>query len=148
MAKPSDPSKYPYMFSDDMKFVQKAVLFHPKDSTKFLTLKRHLNSHFRPGSWDLPGGNVLFGVLHEDSLKEEISEEAGLTIKGELHPLKVWTTFKDGIYHIIIGFKCTATSDEITLSHEHTDFKWVTKDEFMELESADFLQEMVNLAFI
>jgi 8-oxo-dGTP pyrophosphatase MutT (NUDIX family) len=147
MPVPSDSEKHAYMFSDDMKFVQKAILAHPNDDSRFLTLRRHLNSHFRPGTWDLPGGNVLFGTLYDESLKNEIAEESGLEIKGVLAPLKVWTTYQNGIYQITIGFKTTAKSEQVTLSHEHIDFKWINKTEFMQLESADFLQELVNLAY-
>ncbi len=71
---PSDPEKQKYMFMNDMKFLQKAIIFHPSESDKFLTLKRPTNAHSRPNCWDLPGGNVLFGQNNQDSLIKEIGD--------------------------------------------------------------------------
>jgi 8-oxo-dGTP pyrophosphatase MutT (NUDIX family) len=90
MPKPTDPEKQKYMFTDDIKFLQKAVVFHPDKSKAFLVLKRSPNSFARPNDWDLLGGNVLFGELHEDSLRKEIREEANLEA-GSLAPVQIIT---------------------------------------------------------
>lgn len=77
MPKPNDPEKQKYMFADDIKFLQKAVVFHPEDKSLFLALKRSPDSS-RSSDWDLAGGNVLYGELHDESLRKEIQEEADL----------------------------------------------------------------------
>lgn len=69
---PTDISTHGYLFSDDMRFVQKAVILHPTENGKFLIIKRHDNDHVRPGAWDLPGGSVLFGEEHGSALMREI----------------------------------------------------------------------------
>lgn len=142
MPKPSDPQKQSYLFSDDIKFLQKAVVFHPTES-KILALKRTMQEHSRPGKWDLVGGNVHYGENHEESLRREIREESGLEV-AELKPLRVFSQMMNDIYHLFIGYKATALSDQVVISEEHTEYKWVTPEEFLDLESADFLVDLVN----
>jgi 8-oxo-dGTP diphosphatase len=143
MPKPSDPSKHAYMFSDDMKFLQKAIVFHPKED-KLLILRRSSDSFTRPNEWDFPGGNVLFGEMAEESLRKEIREESGLEVT-EIKPLSVITQMREEIYALFINYSCKASTDTVILSHEHSEYRWVTKEELMELAGvAQFLKDTVN----
>ncbi len=135
-------SKREYMFTDDIKFLQKILIFHP-DQNKFLTLRRSKDSKSRPNCYDLPGGNVLFGELHMHSLKKEIKEETGL----EAVNIKIAhfnTNYENGIYYIFAGYTGKTLSESIKLSHEHSEYEWVTKDEFLELESAEYLMNFIR----
>ena len=144
MPKPIDPAKQSYLFSDDMKFLQKSVVFHPTEN-KILALKRSMNEQSRPGKWDLVGGNVSFGENHETALRREIKEESNLDI-GILIPLHVYSQLTDNVYHLFIGYKTKSLSEDVRISNEHTDYRWLTPDEFSKLESADFLIDLVKLA--
>ena len=93
MAKPTDPKKHAFMFTDDIKFLQKAVVFHPENN-KFLALKRTADSFSRPNDWDLAGGNVLYGELHDESLRNEIKEETNLEV-GDLTPAQIITKYDE-----------------------------------------------------
>lgn len=124
-----------------MKFFQKAIIFHP-DGGKFLALKRVGTDPIKPNCWDLPGGNVTFGELHDAAIHREIFEEASLKVK-DLQPVKVVTSFADGIYRLFIGYRGIALSSDVVLSPEHTEYRWVTTDEFLSLESSDFLVSFV-----
>jgi len=142
MVAPTDPEKRKYMFSDDMKFLQKVVVYHPKQD-KFLALRRPADAHARPNCWDLPGGNVLFWEKYLDSLTREVAEETSLKIKN-VRPIQVVTNFEKEIYYLFIGYSCRATSQRVKISDEHSEYKWVTKAEFLRLESADFLVDLVK----
>jgi len=142
MAIPKNPKKRKYMFSDDMKFLQKAVVYHPTQN-KFLALRRSLSDPSRPNCWDLPGGNVLFGKIHSASLEKEIFEEASLKIK-HIRPIQVITNYIKKVYYLFISYKCKAISQKVKLSREHSEYKWVTKREFLKLKSADFLVDLVK----
>ena len=139
---PKDPEKRKYMFTDDMKFLQKAVVYHPKQD-KFLALRRTSTAHSRPNCWDLPGGNVLFGENHLHSLTKEIAEETSLKVKNIL-PIQVVTDYRKSTYSLFIGYSYKATSSRVKLSDEHSEYKWVTKTEFLKLDSAGFLRDLVN----
>lgn len=144
MPLPTDPEKRKFMFSDDMKFLQKAVVFHPSNKDKFLALRRWLGDASRPGKWDLAGGNLSFGQSTEDGLRKEIREETNLEV-DYIRPIRVWSHYFDNtkIYHLYIGYSCKAKSATVILSEEHIEHKWVTKEEFLKLDSADFLIETV-----
>lgn len=143
MPKPTDIEKQKYMFTDDIKFLQKAVVLHPERQDMFLTLKRSPNSPSRPNDWDLVGGNVLFGELHEDSLRKEIKEESGLEV-GDLKPAQVVTNYEKGVYYLFIGFCCQVKSQEIKISDEHSEYRWVTKEEFVNLKPAEYLVNLIK----
>lgn len=148
MPKPTDPKTHAYMFSDDMKFLQKAVVFHPDDPKKFLVLKRADYHKYRPGDWDFPGGNVLYGEDAIESVLREIEEESGLKVKN-LTPVQVKTKpqFEDNIYLLIINYTCVAVGTNVKLSKEHTEYKWVTRDEFKDMTEADFLVSLTTQIF-
>jgi 8-oxo-dGTP diphosphatase len=147
MPKPSNPESHAYMFTDDIKFLQKVVVFHPSRKGQFVILKRTPDSHSRPNDWDFPGGNVLFGELHQQSLLREVKEETQMAIK-DLKPVQVKTDFNfdQQIYFIFVGHQAVANSTKVRLSQEHTEYKWVTLPEFNALKPADFLIELADLA--
>ena len=78
-----------------------------------------------------------------DSLKKEVAEETSLKIKN-VRPIQVVTNFENGIYYLFIGYSCKSTSSKVKISNEHSEYKWVTKAEFLKLESADFLMNLVK----
>jgi 8-oxo-dGTP diphosphatase len=143
MPKPSNSDKQRYMFSDDMKFFQKVVIVNPTNKLQFLAIKRSLSDKNRPGCWDLPGGNVGFGEKHDISLQREVKEETGLEITHP-KPLYVISNFENSIYYLFIGYEAISSTNNVTLSFEHTEYKWVTREEFLKLKSADFLIEFVS----
>lgn len=150
MPKPTDESTWPYMFSDDMRFVQKAVVHHPKAKRFFLALKRSEDSFTRPGDWDLPGGSVIFGELHEEALRREISEESGLEV-GDLWIIDLFTRCEEkeekAIYSIYASFKTTSRQTIVSLSDEHTEYQWVSLEEFDQLCGAQYLKDIAHKAY-
>lgn len=79
------------MFTNNVKFFQKAVIFHPMHAC-FLTLKRVDHHTSAPGQWDFPGGGIDFGELHSPALAREIWEETRLTVVNP-QVLEVMTRF-------------------------------------------------------
>lgn len=148
MTKPTDLKRLKYMFSNDIKFLQKAVVFHSDKHKLFLALKRSPDSRSRPNDWDLAGGNVLFGELNEDSLRREIGEEANLEI-DKFVSVQVITTYdkEEEIYYLFIGFYCRATNKKVRISDEHSEYRWVTKEEFVKLKPAQYLIDLVSMTF-
>jgi len=132
------------MLTNRVQFLQKALVIHPCGST-FLALQRSKDDDKLPGFWDLPGGNVSFDENHLDSIRREIREETGLHIK-ELQPIQVvtWPDEERDIYTIFVGHRCQVEIESIKLSVEHTEYRWVTKEEFLGLKVAIFLKDFVD----
>ena len=135
------------MFTDTVKFLQKAVVFHP-DEVRFLALKRMDNAPVRASLWDLPGGNVDYGEQHDHAILREVKEETQLEI-SRLRVSQVVTHFnpENQRYWLFIGHTCCATNDTVTLSGEHSDFCWLEARDFLTLSSTPFLQFFVQHVF-
>ena len=89
---------------------------------------------------DFPGGKIQEGEDDfDEALKREVREETGLEIEvGE--PFTRWY-FEFGQDHrnagkkvFLIGFKCKYKSGEVKISDEHSEYKWVTKLNYKELD--------------
>ena len=108
---------------------QKAVI--QNEEGKILTLFRTETAPSRPNTWDLPGGELDYGEDAVAGIVREIKEETGLEVK-DVRPFDVETHLlpEDGAYWFTIAYRCKALSDNVILSWEHNDYKWVTPAEF------------------
>jgi len=124
--------------------LQKAILADKEG--KILTLKRSTKDRARPGRWDFPGGRLEEGEKAPEGVKREIKEETGLPgIQVTVFTAEVeYESAKERTW-IYIGYKSRVKDKpKINLSCEHEDYRWVSKEEFLKLESAEFLQRMIK----
>ncbi len=111
-----------------------------KNKDKYLAIKRAPNDRYGQGDWDLPGGKMEKNESVKQSLVSEVREETGIIIKEE-DISKVSSIFDQssehkkykGYWYILMCFFATTTEFNVVLSEEHTDYKWVTKDELLKL---------------
>jgi 8-oxo-dGTP pyrophosphatase MutT (NUDIX family) len=116
-----------------------------EDDGKYLILKRSPKKDYAAGAWECVTGRVDQGEGFEDALHREVLEE----LKIEVQPLFVigTTHFYRGPerpeYELVgIVYCCTSPNPEnIRLSHEHTEYRWLTSDEARELLSSSDLAE-------
>lgn len=125
-----------------MKFkeVQKAII--QKDDA-YLVILRSSKSRFFPECWDFPGGKLEEGEDPKTGIAREIFEETGLRmIIGDI--VRIYEV--DLVPEHRHRYTVYATSGEIgdiVLSHEHTAYRWATKEELLKLP----LHQVVKMYF-
>lgn len=98
---------------------------------EFLLLKRSPVQYY-PNLWQMVSGKIKANETAYDCALREIKEETGLT------PLNLWvvpninsfyTAENDSINYVPVFAAKVNAKDEVILSLEHTEFKWVSLEE-------------------
>lgn len=114
---------------------QKTFVFNADG--KFLTLLRTATAPTRPLKWDLPGGGYEVGETPIEGAEREIREETGLEVSGTKPLCLVSEHNEDGNCWVTVAYRAATEGDTIQLSYEHEEYRWVTKEEFLSLDSSD-----------
>ena len=115
-----------------MNYSNAAKAFIVNDRNELLVIKRRSNDVQKPGMWEIPGGRIAGGEDPFLGVKREIKEETNLEIDVK-HPLNIkHFTREDGQTITMMIFLCKALSNDIQLSEEHQDHKWVAMNEAKE----------------
>jgi 8-oxo-dGTP diphosphatase len=110
-----------------------AALIRSPVNEKYLLLKRSTEKDFAAGVWECVTGRVDQGEGFEDALHREVLEELGVRVEIEF---MIGTTHfyrgDKGPENELIGvvYCCSPNGTEaITISAEHSEFRWVTAKE-------------------
>lgn len=102
-------------------------------------------------TWSVPGGIIEIDEDFATGLKREVKEETGLEIQfGKIFSVRDFYfdnfKFNDGtqsnVRFIELGFLCNYQGGQIVLSDEHSDYKWVRRDE---LKNYSFSKDVAKL---
>src|SRR3989339_423550 len=114
--------------------VEAHVIREVDNEIEFLLLKRAANEIY-PGVWQMVTGSIESENAYQTALRE-IKEETGLT------PINFWVVpninsfyspGKDIIIMIPVFVAMVKENVIVTISEEHTEFKWVKKEEALQL---------------
>lgn len=115
---------------------------------KFLVIKRHKGEIAYPGKWAFAGGKTESGETIIETLKREVLEEVGIEIEDYKKFLRDFTFVRPDDKSVVgLCFEVVAKSENVKISEDFEDFKWVTPEEFLELDYIDGMEKEVNLAF-
>jgi len=112
---------------------------------RVLILKRSLAESFCPNFWDLPGGKVENGETLLEAAKREAKEESGLNVNLEQKYFFVYHC--QNVDLNIYGFKAKMIGGKVTLSDEHTEFRWISKDECNNFEYTSSVEATLKQFF-
>lgn len=127
---------------DKFSFVvpQKAII---RKGDEYLILKRSPKASTYPNHWDFPGGRLEHGEDAASGLEREVFEETGLKI-NVIRPVQTLTENLSNRYQLFIAYECRILSGEIKLSHEHTEFKWATREEILKLNIENVVRKCLE----
>ncbi len=121
------------------------ILLKNKDG-KYLVLYRSREKYPEAlGRWDIVGGRIEPGVPLIENLKREVKEETSLEIVGEPKLLAAQDILRIEGRHVV---RLTYTGEalgEVSLDEENEDYKWLSSEEIMKLDSLDiYLKEILE----
>lgn len=99
------------------------------------------------GNYDVVGGRIKPGEHLEIGLRREAREECGLdiTIGEPFFVNESWPTIQGQSNQIIrVFFRCTASSDAVTLSPDHDQYLWIDPSEYKNYQVIDNLHAMFD----
>lgn len=87
------------------------------------------------GTWEPPAGRLSAGEAFESGAVRELYEETGMLVAPQ-RILATWVgEAPSGGALAAVTFVGRAEDEEVRLSHEHLDYRWVTLDEWLMLPS-------------
>lgn len=123
-------------------------VIEPKPQTFYIGIKAVIVNDYKAlvvadprfKGYDLPGGKIDEGESIEQALRRELKEELGLEEfkMGELlFAVEKYGYKVKGISIMLIFYKVTATINKIVLNDEHSEYRWIEKEELAQLISQD-----------
>ena len=116
-----------------------ALIFSP-GTRRYLLLRRSQQKDYAPGIWECVTGRVDQGEGFGDALHREVREELGVDVQAEY--ILGTTHFYRGAAtpeNELVGVIYLCSLDEaasIQVSKEHTEYRWLTANEAMDLLSS------------
>ena len=129
-----------------MKFgiATKAIIFNKNNEVLLIT--KSDNDEINPNTVDIPGGRLEFGEKVEESLQREIQEETGLSVTI-IAPSRVWGFTKNDLHLVGITFAVNlAEENDVKLSFEHNEFRWIKADEILNKDFPSWIKEEIEAA--
>ncbi len=119
----------------ETRIINKAFLINKNGEV--LVIKRSSTDDIRPDEWDLPGGRHEDGESLENGVTREIEEETGV---NSLDGLKLMFTHSElrtsegpAFRYILLIFTARVDNPNIVVSDEHSEYKWVSKQELSDI---------------
>ena len=86
-----------------------------------------------PLNWGAPAGKLHKNEDPVEGLKREIREETGLEAQVLL-PLDLWYGVPHDYPVYSVTYVCLASTDQVVLSHEHSDYRWVDLNDLASIQ--------------
>ena len=139
-----NPTKFCYY--KKMKVMQKTLIASKviiiNSEGLILVIRRSKTDPRKPLTWDLPGGFVEKNEDPTEAVIRETFEEIGIHITNPriIHI----SSYIEEIYLIRLVYYVIDDNEEVELSYEHDDYKWVNKNNYLKLNNPDFHKDALK----
>ena len=96
------------------------------NNNKMLIMKR--NNPPLQNDWFTPGSRVLLGENLEDAVKRTLKEETGMSAY-KIEQIGAMSQIFDELQSITTFYKVYVKEQEILMNSEHSDYKWIGKED-------------------
>lgn len=113
---------------------------------KYLILRRSPEKYPEVvDQWDIVGGRINPGTPLIENLKREVVEETGLTLVAEPKIIAAQDILRITGRHVVRLTYIARIEGEVKLDDDHSQYRWVTLDELIAIESIDrYLKELLT----
>ncbi|MDI3502639.1 MAG: bis(5-nucleosidyl)-tetraphosphatase [Archaeoglobi archaeon] len=112
---------------------------------------RYLLLHYPAGHWDFVKGNIEKGESEVETVRRETEEETGIS------RIKIFEGFREEIsykyrrdneliHKEVVFYLAETDEEEVTLSYEHTGFKWLSYEDAMKTLTYENAREVLRKA--
>jgi len=121
------------------------VLIQNNDG-KYLFVRREPSFRIGSQKWDIPGGRIEPDEPLLDALRREVKEETGLELDLADKLLAAQDIFVDDKnLHVVRLTYLGKAGGAVSLSDEHDDHRWMTREEILAEEHVDsYLREVLE----
>lgn len=113
------------------------------ETNKILLAKRSDRVANAPGRWETISGRIASRESPQQAVRREIAEELGKGVRHKIiEPYYAFRLVRDDGHEVIgISFCCKYIGGEIKLNSEHTDYRWVSIDQAVNLTTTPGLKK-------
>lgn len=100
-----------------------------QNGDRYLVVKRWYDDNIQePYQWEFLDGSVVFGESPDKAVIRNITDKVGI----EAYISKImytWSFMMGDVCNIGLSYLCVTAQDDVVLSEDLIEYKWITKDE-------------------
>ncbi|HKL99450.1 MAG TPA: NUDIX domain-containing protein [Mobilitalea sp.] len=101
-----------------------------KYDDRYLVVRRWYDDRVaEPYQWEFVDGNIEFGEAPDRAVLRNIAEQTGVSVTID-RILYTWSFMTGDVFNVGISYLCIATLDNVFLSEDLIDYRWIKRDEF------------------
>ena len=113
-----------------MSYIPAVAIVIINQSGQILSLLRSESDNWKPLHWGLPGGHIDEGETPFEAAIRETKEECNL----DVNPIYADSIVTDENYRIYLYYAVQYSGD-IQLSFEHSEYKWYTVEQLLQVQN-------------
>ncbi len=109
---------------------------------KYLVVRKWYDDRVsEPYQWEFIDGDIEFGEEPDKAVLRIIHEQTGLSASID-HILYTWTFMTGEVFNIGISYLCRVSFDEVVMSEDLMDSKWILREEMEGYLSSKVLEDI------